>query len=225
MSTSRSRYRLRLRAHVFVYLDDIIIATSSFKQHFEILSTLAKRITAAKLTISLEKSRFCMQSLKYLGFIISEKGIQPDLTKFEAMMDVGIGAILVQGEKEIEHVIAYFSQKLSCAQRKYQTTERECLTVIQAIEKFRPYIEGIKFMVIVDHASLLWLRHLKDPCGRLGRWALRLQAHDFELKHRKGRFMVVSDALTRAVEMVNTVSDNSDPWYNKLRANIESNSI
>lgn len=113
--------------------------------------------------------------------------------------DTGIGAILVQGEGDDEKVIAYFSQKLSSAQRKYQTTERECLAVISAIEKFRPYIEGAKFKVITDHASLLWLRNLKDPSGRLGRWALRLQPYDFELQHRKGRFMTVADALSRAV--------------------------
>lgn len=301
-----------LEPYVFVYLDDIIIATSSFEHHFEVLSMLAKRISTAKLTISLEKSRFCMRSLKYLGFIISEKGIQPDLGKIEAIRnypepknikgvrrliglagwysrfipnystiispitdllkksksngkfqwtvqasdalkiivdrltsepvlanadyskpftiqadasDVGIGAILVQGEKDDEHVVAYFSQKLSSAQRKYQTTERECLAVIHAIDKFRPYIEGVKFTVITDHASLLWLRNLKDPCGRLGRWALRLQAHDFELKHRKGRFMVVADALSRMVETVDLIKDSSDTWYNKLMTNVKDNPI
>lgn len=91
------------------------------------------------------------------------------------------------------------SEKLSPAERKYQTTEKECLAVIRSMEKFRPYIEGTKFTVITDHASLLWLMNLKDSTGRVGRWALRLQAYDFELKHRKGKHMVVADALSRAI--------------------------
>lgn len=273
-----------LEPYVFVYLDDIIIATDDFETHFDILSKLSQRITAAGLTISVSKSRFCMRSLKYLGYIVDENGIKPDPEKVSAIeeypvpktvkdvrrligltgwyrrfipdfasisapitaliqkncakivwtaeaqealirikvaltsapilanpnydlpfiiqtdaSDAGMGAVLVQGEGKEERVIAYWSQKLSSAQRKYQTTERECLAVILAVEKFRPYIEGAKFTVITDHASLLWLRNLKDPTGRLGRWALRLQPYDFMLKHRKGKFMVVADALSRAI--------------------------
>lgn len=119
--------------------------------------------------------------------------------------------------------MAYMSQKLSSAQRKYQTTERECLAVLTAIEKFRPYIEGVHFSVITDHASLLWLQNLKDPSGRLGRWALRLQAYNFDLKHRKGKLMVVADALSRAVNVVDvrTFIQDDDDWFNKLKRGIE----
>lgn len=107
----------------------------------------------------------------------------------------GVGAVLLQGKDETERVISYFSRKLSATEQKYQTTERECLAVINAIEKFRPYIEGVRFTIITDHASLQWLQNLRDPAGRLGRWALRLQAYDYELLHRKGRLIVVPDAL------------------------------
>lgn len=130
--------------------------------------------------------------------------------------DIGMGAILVQGEGDEEKVVAYWSQELNPAQRKYQTTERECLAVILAIEKIRPYIEGLEFTVITDHASLLWLRNLKDPTGRLGRWALRLQPYRFTLKHRKGRFMVVADALSRAVGAIEEVSSVEDSWYDRI---------
>lgn len=129
--------------------------------------------------------------------------------------DVGIGGVLLQGSGEDERAVAYFSQKLSSTQRKYQTTERECLAVIVGIEKFRPYIEGAHFTVITDHASLQWLQNLKDPSGRLGRWALRLQPYDFSLIHRPGRQMVVADALSRAVELIDEADfgKTSDRWY------------
>lgn len=290
-----------LEPHVFVYLDDIIVATDSFSKHFDILAKLSERIKAAGLTISVAKSRFCMKSLKYLGYIVSEDGVRPDPDKIAPIenypipksvkdvrrllglagwyrrfipdfatitapitnmlkkgqpkiewsneardslekikkcltsspvlanpnyelpfiiqtdaSDVGMGGILVQGEGEDERVVAYWSLKLSAAQRKYQTTERECLAVIMAVEKFRPYIEGTSFTVITDHASLLWLQNLKDPTGRLGRWALRLQPYDFVLKHRKGKFMVVADALSRNVEVVDVRGSSNDAWYNKL---------
>lgn len=53
-----------LEPSVFVYLDDIIIATESYDKHFEILGKLADRITAAGLTISMSKSRFCIWVFK-----------------------------------------------------------------------------------------------------------------------------------------------------------------
>lgn len=300
-----------LEPYVFVYLDDIIVATESFEKHFEILKELAARIKKAGLTISVEKSRFCMKVLKYLGYIVSVEGVRPDPEKIESILnypipksikdirrligltgwyrrfipdystltapitellktnktkqikfqwtddareslekikirltsapilsnpnfqvpfilqtdasDVGLGGVLVQGEGEEEQVVAYWSRKLTSAEKKYQTTERECLAVIQAIEHYRPYIEGTHFTVITDHASLLWLQNLKDPAGRLGRWALRLQAYNFTLIHRKGKFMTVADALSRAVEVIENVSNanRNDVWYDKLKLGIE----
>lgn len=133
--------------------------------------------------------------------------------------DSGIGGVLVQGSGETEKGIAYFSQKLSAAQKKYQTTERECLAVIAGIDKFRPYIEGVHFTVVTDHASLQWLQNLKDPSGRLGRWALRLQPYNFTLIHRPGRLMTVADALSRAVESLDILgfAQSDDKWYNRLK--------
>lgn len=72
--------------------------------------------------------------------------------------DVGVGGVLVQGEGKEEKVIGFMSHKLTSTQRKYSTTERECLAVLLAIEHFRAYIEGARFTVITDHSSLVWLK-------------------------------------------------------------------
>lgn len=139
--------------------------------------------------------------------------------------DTGLGAVLTQGDGVDEKVISYMSMKLTPAQRKYSTTERECLAVLEGIRKFRSYIEGAKFRVITDHASLLWLRNLKDPSSRLARWALKLQEFDFELVHRKGKLNVIADALSRSVEIIdiNVEGDIIDEEYKKLIAKIEKN--
>lgn len=70
--------------------------------------------------------------------------------------------IMVLNDKEEEHPIAFYSQKLNSSQKNYTVTEKECLAAVLAIRKFRPYVEMMPFTIITDHASLKWLMPLKD---------------------------------------------------------------
>ena len=89
----------------------------------------------------------------------------------------GLGAVLIQkDENGVERSIAYASRGLYGAEANYTVSELECLAVIWSIEKFRGYLEGRHFTVVTDHSCLLWLRTIKNPTGRLARWAMKLLA-------------------------------------------------
>ena len=95
-----------------------------------------------------------------------------------------IGGVLIQiNVEEEEHPIVYFSRVLITAERNYTTTKRELLGLIHGIKKMRTYLEGYKFVAVTDHIALKYLRNLKEPTGRLARWALELQQSDFEIVH------------------------------------------
>lgn len=107
-----------------------------------------------------ESAQGALEKLKQVltsGPILANPDYSQSFTNQADASDLGVGAVLLQGDGDNERVIAYLSRKLTAQERKFQTTERECLAVITAIEKFRPYVEGVKFTVITDHASLLWL--------------------------------------------------------------------
>ena len=78
----------RLRDNVFVYLDDLLIISSSFEQHVHLLSEVAKYLRNANLTIGLKKSQFCFQELKYLGFIIGGGTLKTDPEKVLAIRNI-----------------------------------------------------------------------------------------------------------------------------------------
>lgn len=155
----------------------------------------------------------------------------PDYSRdFIIMTDAsgfGIGAVLYQPHEDGDKVICYLSRSLTKQERVYTTSEREMLALVWAIQKLRPYIEGVPFTVITDHYSLKWLLNLKDPTGRLGRWSIKLQMYDFKVQHRSGRDMALPDMLSRTVPIIDSVeiaeTDNVilDKWYNRMIINIE----
>lgn len=76
-----------LEPNVFVYLDDIVIASETFEAHLQSLSEVARRLKAANLSINLEKSKFCVSELPYLGYILSSEGLRPNPDRVEAIVN------------------------------------------------------------------------------------------------------------------------------------------
>ena len=86
-----------------------------------------------------------------------------------------------------ERIISYASRVLTPAERNYAVNELECLAIIFACLKFRPYLLGKHFEIYTDHHGLCQLMKMKEPSGRLCRWALRLMEYDFVIKYTSGK--------------------------------------
>lgn len=70
-----------------VYLDDIVVASPTFKQHLNDLREVLSRLKSAGLTIKLVKCQFCRRELTFLGYRVCPSGILPDQAKVKAVMD------------------------------------------------------------------------------------------------------------------------------------------
>lgn len=267
-----------------VYLDDIVIYSTSFSQHIQDLRKVLLCLRNAGLTLKLQKCHFCLTEVKFLGHVVTPEGVKADTAKTEAIQNfpipknlkelqrflgmsgwyhryvpnfsdiaeplnalkrkgvrfqwtadcqasfeslkrhlttspilghpnhactfivytdasaTGLGAVLAQRSSIFgiaEEVLAYASRTLTSAERNYSTTERECLAVVWAIGRWSHYLEGKPFIVVTDHASLLWVFNTTRVNSRLIRWALRLQEFEFTLEYRKGKLNSAPDALSR----------------------------
>jgi len=71
------------------------------------------------------------------------------------------------------------------------------LALVSAVQYFHIYLINQKFVVYTDHKALSWLKTMKHTNSRLIRWALKLQAYNFEVIHRPGKRNQHCDALFR----------------------------
>ena len=112
--------------------------------------------------------------------------------------DQAIGYVLGQRDQQgREHAIAYGGRKLHRDEQKWHISEKEGLSLVEAVKQFRPYIANTKFTIYTDNIALKWLNSIKNMNGRLGRWSLFLQAFNFEIKHKAGAQNTNADGLSR----------------------------
>lgn len=77
----------QLRHQVFVYLDDLLIVSPDFESHLKLLEQVSGHLQRAGLTINVEKSRFCLKEIKYLGYIVGHGCLKTDPNKIAAITE------------------------------------------------------------------------------------------------------------------------------------------
>ncbi|KAK1793118.1 hypothetical protein P4O66_011525 [Electrophorus voltai] len=138
--------REALNRYVFVYLDNILIYSQTVDEHV----THVRRVQLLRenhLFVKQKKSTLHTQTISFLGFVISHNKLcmypakHPDaelpfVTEVDASHEVGIGAVLSQWSAEDKklHPCAYFSRRLSPAERNYDVGDHELLVVKLALE-------------------------------------------------------------------------------------------
>ncbi|KAL6475109.1 hypothetical protein MHYP_G00161490 [Metynnis hypsauchen] len=70
---------------VLVFLDDIIVFSQTLEEHEARLTKVLDRLRENGLKLSPEKCRFFQTSVRYLGHIVSQKGVEIDPQKIEAL--------------------------------------------------------------------------------------------------------------------------------------------
>ena len=109
----------------------------------------------------------------------------------------GLGAILAQVREGKERIICCASRALNKAEKSYPATKLECLVIVWAVAKFRPYLMAMPFEVYTDHYALQWLKTMRTGSALLHRWSAALEEYDFTVRHRPGKIQTHVDGLSR----------------------------
>ena len=101
-----------------------------------------------------------------------------------------LGAVITQDEQPI----AFYSRKLSDAQTRYTTTERELLSIVETLKEYRSILLGQRIIVYTDHLNLTCKQYTIE---RVIRWRLLIEEYGPELRYIKGAKNVIADILSR----------------------------
>jgi RNase H-like domain found in reverse transcriptase/Reverse transcriptase (RNA-dependent DNA polymerase) len=95
--------------------------------------------------------------------------------------------------------LGFFSQKLSPAETRYSTFDRELLAIYSSILHFRHLLEGRSFVIFTDHLPLVGaIGRVSDPrSDRQWRQLSFIAEFLTEICHISGPSNVVADALSR----------------------------
>ncbi|KAJ0039446.1 hypothetical protein NL108_014130 [Boleophthalmus pectinirostris] len=70
---------------VLVFIDDLIVFSSSLEEHEQRLKRVLLRLKEFGLKLAPEKCKFFQSSVRYLGHVVSERGVETDAEKIKAL--------------------------------------------------------------------------------------------------------------------------------------------
>ncbi|CEP07422.1 hypothetical protein, partial, partial [Parasitella parasitica] len=132
----------------------------------------------------------------------------PDREKFQILTvdgsSSGLGCVLTQVAKENietrkeEQVIGYGSRSLRGAERNWHIHEVEAFAVVWAIQFYKHYLRGRKFLLVTDHSSLVYLFKPTKQSPKLTRWCASVMEYDFDIMYKPGPDNI-ADPLSRCI--------------------------
>ena len=130
----------RLMNHVFrdqigknmeVYVDDIIVKSQWAEQQAKDLEQILNTLDKYKIKLNPKKCVFRVKAGKFLGFMISHRGIKVNPEKMEAILNMKAPKILNELQK-LNGRITALGRFISCSAKK-------CLPLFQGLKSFKKF--------------------------------------------------------------------------------------
>nr|KYP35068.1 Transposon Ty3-I Gag-Pol polyprotein [Cajanus cajan] len=166
-----------------VYVDDMVIKTKSPAEHVQDIAEIFQQVRRHNMRLNPEKCVFGVQGGKFLGFMITCRGIEANPDKFHALINMRSP----QNHKEVQRLAGRLAS-LSCrvlqdTKKRYQTIEKLALALVTSTRRLRPYFQSHQIVVKTDYPIKKILRKL-DLAGRMTAWSIELSEYDIRYESR-----------------------------------------
>ena len=81
-------FRPQIRRNVKVYVDDMLVKSLDKGKHLDDLQETFDTLRQYKMKLNLSKCAFGVSSGKFLRFMVSQKGIEANLDKIQAILNM-----------------------------------------------------------------------------------------------------------------------------------------
>ena len=88
------------------------------------------------------------------------------------------------------------SRALGVSKKSWSTYTNEMLAIVEAVQMWRPYLLGQKFIIQTNQYSLKYFLAQKIAIPEQQKWMTKLIGHNYEIIYLLGRENVTDDALS-----------------------------
>lgn len=121
----------------------------------------------------------------------------PDISKNFIVETIAFGFSLGTILMQDQHSIAFFSQTLGPQAWKKSIYEKELMSIVFAVAKWRSYLRGRKFIMRTNQHRLKFLLLERVIDFEYQKWVLKLMGINFDIEYRSGASNRVANALSR----------------------------
>ncbi|XP_074293364.1 uncharacterized protein LOC141620374 [Silene latifolia] len=205
---------------VIIFIDDILIYSKDEKEHFHHLRIVLETLRKNKLYAKFKKCAFWLEEISFLGHGVSEKGVQVDpqkieaITKWPALKNVaevrsflglaGYYRRFVKDFSKITQPLTNLIRKSTkfvwnekCEEAFYELKNRltsaPTLTQPNGIDGLEVYSDASKLGL----GCVLMQNGKKEINMRQRRWFEFIKDYDLDIQYHHGKANVVADALSR----------------------------
>ncbi|XP_058217401.1 uncharacterized protein LOC131328477 [Rhododendron vialii] len=183
------------------YIDDMVVKSLKAENHLSHLAEVFAILKKYKLRLNADKCAFGVSSGKFLGYLVTRRGIEADPSQISAIQQLkppstpreiqkltGMAAALnssalIRREGFEDQPIYFTSRTLLPAQTRYLPLEKLFLALVTAARKLLPYFQEHPIIVLTEF-PLKNLLKKADLSGQVSQWAVELANFDIHFESR-----------------------------------------
>ena len=177
----------QLGKNIEIYIDDMVVKSKLESEHINDLGNIFEILRRHKLQLNASKCSFGVGSGKFLGYMVTHRGIEVNLDQIKAINNLqppwnpkvdevlfaciavashAVSLVLVWVDSGVQRPVYYVSKLLHEAEVRYLAQEKTILAIIQAMHKLPHYFQS-HTVVVLTQLPLRSLFQSVDYTGRI----------------------------------------------------------